>query len=66
MRKPLIIGDKTYQFKKDASNHYRTILNSYDFGQPLNEEDFNDLIDLLEIEGDNTAVETNLENSNTR
>lgn len=66
MRKPLIIGDKTYQFKKDAINHYRTILNSYDFGQSLNEEDFNDLIDLLDIEEDNTAVETNLENSNTR
>ena len=53
MRKPLVIGDKTYQFKKDAILHYRTILNSYEFGHSLKENDFNDLIDLLLIEDDN-------------
>jgi hypothetical protein len=53
MRKPLVIGNKTYQFKKDAILHYRTILNSYEFGQSLKEDDFNDLMDLLSIEDDN-------------
>jgi hypothetical protein len=48
MKKPLIkIGSKTYKFKKDVILHYRKILNSYDFGQSLNESDFYDLIDLL-------------------
>lgn len=48
MRKPLKnIGQKEYKFKKDAITHYRTIFNSYDFGQSLNDSDFDDLIDLL-------------------
>lgn len=50
MRKPFIIGDKAYKFKKDAILHYKTILNSYNFGQSLGEEDFFDVIDLLSIE----------------
>jgi hypothetical protein len=41
------IGDKEYESKKEAINYYRSILNSYSFGQSLNESDFNDLIDLL-------------------
>jgi hypothetical protein len=55
MRKPLIIGDKSYKFKKDAIQHYREILNSYSFGQSLNEEDFNDLIDLLSLDLESTV-----------
>ena len=47
MRKPFKIGQKEYKFKKDAVTHYRTILNSYDFGQSLNDSDFYDLINLL-------------------
>lgn len=50
MRKPLKIGDKEYKFKKNALTHYRNILNSYDFGQSLNEADFDDLIDLLDYD----------------
>ncbi|RTZ02213.1 hypothetical protein EKM02_03780 [Flavobacterium sp. RSP49] len=65
MRKPLIIGDKTYQFKKDAISHYRTILNSYDFGQSLNEEDFNDIVDLFLLEDDNNS-ETDSETTNIK
>ena len=30
--------------------HYRTILNSYDFGESLNDSDFDDLIDLLDYD----------------
>lgn len=55
MRKPVNIGDKSYKFKKGAIQHYRKILNSYTFGQSLNEEDFNDLIDLLSLELENTV-----------
>ncbi len=44
------IGDKIYKFKKDALNHYKCILNSYKFGESLNEQDFNDLMDLLDYD----------------
>jgi hypothetical protein len=47
MKKTFRIGQKEYKFKKDAIAHYRTVLNAYDFGQSLNDSDFNDLIDLL-------------------
>jgi hypothetical protein len=67
MRKPLIIGDKIYKFKKDAILHYREILNSYNFGASLNEEDFKDLINLLSIENDNIKnSEADLNNSSTK
>jgi hypothetical protein len=67
MRKPLIIGDKIYKFKKDALLHYREILNSYNFGQSLNEDDFNDLIDLLSLANDNNEnSKTELDNSNAK
>ena len=57
MRKPIRIGHKEYKFKKDAILHYRTILNSYDFGQSLNETDFNELIDLLNYDYFNYVAE---------
>jgi hypothetical protein len=57
MRKPIIIGQKKYKFKKDAISHYRTILNSYGFGQSLNGTDFNDLIDLLDYNFFNYSAE---------
>lgn len=34
--------------KKDALTHYKTILNSYDFGSELETNDFNDIMNLLE------------------
>ena len=57
MRKPFKIGQKEYKFKKDAIAHYRTILNSYDFGQSLNGSNFDDLIDLLEYDYLNELAE---------
>ena len=63
----MIIGDKIYKFKKDAILHYREILNSYNFGASLNEEDFKDLINLLSIENDNIKnSEADLNNSSTK
>ncbi|MBF0412331.1 MAG: DUF3223 domain-containing protein [Desulfamplus sp.] len=47
MKKTFRIGQKEFKFKKDAIAHYRAILNAYDFGQSLNDSDFDDLIDLL-------------------
>jgi hypothetical protein len=41
------IGNKEYKSKKEATGYYRSILNSYSFGQSLNDSDFNDLTDLL-------------------
>lgn len=57
MRKPLVIGDKTYKTKKAALLHYKTILNSYNFGQSLSDNDFNDLVDLLDYESENFQEE---------
>ena len=50
MRKPFKIGNKAYKLKKDAITHYRTILNSYDFEQSVNDSDFDDLLDLLDYD----------------
>ena len=62
MRKPFRIGQKEYKFKKDAIAHYRAILNSYDFGQSLNDSDYDDIIDLLDYDYFNYIVEVeNLE-----
>ena len=47
MRTPIIIGNKSYKFKKDALAYYQTMLNSYNFGNSVIEEHFDDLIDLL-------------------
>jgi len=67
MRKPLIIGEKIYKFKKDAIHYYRQILNSYNFGQSLNKDDFNDLIDLVSLEDDNLKYsESDLNDRKTR
>jgi hypothetical protein len=57
MRKPFKIGQKEYKFKKDAIMHYRTILNSYDFGNSLNDSDFDDLSDLLNYDNYNYFAE---------
>ncbi|MBA4277469.1 hypothetical protein [Flavobacterium sp.] len=64
MRKPFKIGQKEYKFKKDAITHYRTILNSYDFGQSLNDSDFDDIIDLLDYEYFNSLAETETNEDN--
>jgi hypothetical protein len=60
MRKPFKIGQKEYKLKKDVIAHYRTILNSYDFGQSLSDSDFDDLVDLLDYDLFNSlaALET--------
>lgn len=57
MRNKIKIGDKEYKFKKDAITHYRTILNSYDFGQSLNNSHFDDLIHLLQYNYFNYVAE---------
>lgn len=44
------IGQKEYKYKKDALAYYRAILNSYDFGQSLNDSHFNDLLDLIDYD----------------
>ena len=60
MRKPFKIGQKEYKFKKDAIAYYRTILNSYNFGQSLSYSDFNELIDLLDYANLNNIANMDL------
>ena len=58
-KNPIIIGNNAFKYKKDAVAHYRKILNSYSFGESLNESDFYDIIDLLNY--DYTVSEDELE-----
>ncbi|MDJ0365870.1 DUF3223 domain-containing protein [Hymenobacter sp. H14-R3] len=50
MKKPIKIGEKTYASKKEALAHYKKILNTYNFGQSLLGEDYNDLLNLLDFD----------------
>ncbi|MEA1873500.1 MAG: DUF3223 domain-containing protein [Bacteroidota bacterium] len=47
MRTPIIIRDKIFKYKKDALLYFKTKLNSYDFGEILNEDDTADITALL-------------------
>ncbi len=47
MRKTIKIGSKEYRYKKEALSFYKEILNTYDFGEVLIDEHFNDVVDLL-------------------
>jgi len=47
-RQPIIVGNNTFKFKKDALNYYKEILNSYDFEQEVSKKHFIDIINLLE------------------
>lgn len=47
MQTPIIIRDKIFKYKKDALLYFKSILNSYDFGEVLNEEDTADITALL-------------------
>jgi len=60
MGKSIKIGQKEYKFKKDAIAHYRAILNSYIFGQSLNDNDFNELIDLIVYADSNILDDTEI------
>ena len=48
MRRPLIIGEKEYSTKKEAKDYYSQILNSYNFGESLSNEHYNDLMALID------------------
>ncbi|MBN2237801.1 MAG: DCL family protein [Bacteroidales bacterium] len=48
MRETIKIGSKEFVSKKEALNHYKAILNSYDFGETVKKDDFSDIMDLLE------------------
>lgn len=50
MRNPITIGDKVFKYKKDALAYYKNILNSYKFGESLNDAHFDDLLDLLDYD----------------
>lgn len=49
MKKWLQIGCLNFKYKKDVIAHYKNILNSYNFKESLNKEDFNDVLNLLKI-----------------
>ncbi len=47
MKKPIQIGEKLFKAKSEALLYYKTVLNSYDFGENLNEKHFDDVVNLL-------------------
>lgn len=50
MKNPVKIGSRNFSSKKEALTYYKAILNLYDFGQSLNDNDYNDLLALLNYE----------------
>jgi len=50
MKTSFRIGERSFSSKKDALIHYKGILNSYEFGQSLIDNDFKDLMALLNYE----------------
>ncbi|MFN3783960.1 MAG: DUF3223 domain-containing protein [Spirosomataceae bacterium] len=50
MREPIVIGNKSYKYKKDALAYYQNILNSYNFGESVSDEHLDDLIALLDYD----------------
>ena len=47
MIKKIQIGELTFNYKKDALLHFKNILNSYNYGETLNSEDYVDVLNLL-------------------
>jgi hypothetical protein len=50
MKKPLVIRERLFKYKKDALLYYKNILNSYEFNESLSDEHYEDLINLYNIE----------------
>lgn len=50
MRKPIIIGVKSFITKKEALIFYKDILNNYDFGEVLSPYDKEAILDLIEYD----------------
>lgn len=57
MKNPLKIGERTFKYKKDGLTFYKSILNSYDFGKSLSDEDFDSVLDLLFYDTDTNEDE---------
>ncbi|WP_234733576.1 DUF3223 domain-containing protein [Tellurirhabdus bombi] len=57
MARPLKIGKNEFKFKKDALAFYKAILNSYNFGESLNDSDFDAVVALLDYEYLNSVAE---------
>ncbi|OAV74673.1 hypothetical protein Barb7_01783 [Bacteroidales bacterium Barb7] len=47
MAKQFIVGSLIFSSKKEALNHYKNILNAYNTRQTLNDNDFNEVLELL-------------------
>lgn len=45
--KPIEIGKLSFKYKKDALFYFKRILNSYDFGEDLDQDDSNNVFQLL-------------------
>ncbi len=43
----ILIGDRSFNSKKEALSHYKIILNSYAFGEVLNHSDTNEILSLV-------------------
>lgn len=52
MKNKIIIGNRTFKYKKDAIDYYKGILNSYNFGETLNENDFKEIKNLIQAHPD--------------
>ncbi len=48
MSRSIQIGSRIFKSKKEALTRYKIILNSYNFGEELNQTDFDELLALLD------------------
>lgn len=64
MKQKIKIGPKEYESKKNALNHYKQILNSYEFGHILNTNDYDDLFHLLVYDYSQYQTVSKNENNN--
>ncbi|GBD90917.1 hypothetical protein BMS3Abin04_01638 [bacterium BMS3Abin04] len=56
MRELIKIGELEFKYKKDILNFYKKILNSYDFGDIVSENDFRNLNYLFEYQADSKEL----------
>lgn len=47
MKAPITIGEKVFKYKKGALQYFKTMLNSYNFGDIISKSDQNDIVALL-------------------
>ena len=60
-RHKVIIGDKIFDSKKKALEHYKGILNKYNYNEQLSDKDFHDVLSLAKVDSSYHSLITRVE-----